>query len=104
MNDSEFRSNIKSDVFWLRTVYTVIFLIVARVLDLLLLLLTLVQWIARLLGNSGNESLDNFCFALGEYYRQVVHFLTGCSEEKPYPFSDWPRKRLPASADEVDVE
>lgn len=101
MNDSEFQSNIKSDAFWLRTVYTVIFLIVARVLDLLLLLLTVVQWAMRLFGGSGNDSLNAFCSGLGEYYRQVVHFLTGCSDEKPYPFSDWPQTKETAPAEEV---
>jgi hypothetical protein len=104
MRDSEFKSNVTSDRFWLRTIYTVIFVIVVRILDLLLLLLTLVQWGFHLFTGSGNEALGRFCFALGEYYRQVVHYLTACSDEKPFPFSDWPQPREKAPAEEVHSE
>ncbi|MCY0965448.1 DUF4389 domain-containing protein [Parathalassolituus penaei] len=103
MRDSEFKSNLTSDRFWLRTIYTVIFVIVVRVLDLMLLLLTLVQWVYQLLSGRGHDRLNGFCHALGEYYRQVVHYLTGCTDEKPYPFSDWP-KQQGAPAKEVRSE
>ena len=103
MRDSEFKSNVTSDRFWLRTIYTVIYVIVVRVLDLMLLLLTLVQWGYQLFTGSGHEKLGRFAFGLGVYYQQIVHYLTGCSDEKPYPFSDWPQPQ-DAPAKEVRSE
>lgn len=88
MND--FKENVTSDAFWLKTLYTVGFFIVYRVLDLVLLLITLVQWAFCLLSGGPNGSLAEFGQALGEYVKQIIHYLSGASEEKPFPFQDWP--------------
>lgn len=91
---SEFKSNVTSDAFWLKTLYTVGFFLVYRVLDILLLLVTLVQWVFTLLTGSPNTALAEFGASLGVYVQQIVHYLTGSSDEKPFPFQDWPQ-RLP---------
>ncbi len=90
---SEFKSNVRSDAFWLRTLYVVAFFLVYRVIDLLLLLLTVVQWFFRLFTGQPQAELAVFATALGVYVQQIVHYLAGSSEEKPYPFQDWPAVR-----------
>jgi len=90
MSQPNFKSSATSDVFWLRTIYTVIFLLVAKTLDLLLITITLTQWLFRLFSGDNQKTLKNFSFSLGMYYQQVTHYLTGCSEEKPFPFKEWP--------------
>jgi hypothetical protein len=107
MSDANFKTNVTSDAFWLRTIYTVIFIVVIRLLDLVLLLSTLVQWVSRLLTGHPHKELGGFCQALGIYYQQVVHYLTGCSDEKPFPFREWPstltataEKNVPTSPDQ----
>lgn len=87
---SDFKENVASDAFWLKTLYIALFFLVYRVLDLVLLLITIVQWIFRLLSGSPNESLAEFGGALGIYVQQIVHYLSGANDEKPYPFQDWP--------------
>lgn len=90
MSDSNFKENIRSDSFWLNTLFLVVFLIVSRLLDFFLFVLTVVQWLFRLFTGEGHASLGRFSQSLGIYYQQVVHFLTGCTREKPFPFMDWP--------------
>jgi len=87
---SEFKSNVRSDAFWLRTLYMVAFFLVYRVIDLLVLLLTVVQWFFRLFTGQPQAELADFAAALGVYVQQIVHYLAGRTEEKPYPFQDWP--------------
>jgi len=93
MNQTDFKSSATSDTFWLRTAYTVIYLIVAKFLDVMLISLTLIQWLFRLTTSNNNIALGNFSYSLGIYYQQVTHYLTGCSEEKPFPFKEWPEHR-----------
>ncbi|MAK91709.1 MAG: lipase [Oceanospirillaceae bacterium] len=88
MND--FKENVTSDAFWLRTLYIALFFLVYRVLDLVLLVVTLAQWVFRLLSGQPNEALASFGKSLGIYIQQIVHYLSGSSEEKPFPFKDWP--------------
>ena len=93
MSQTEFKKTVTSDAFWLSTAYIVLFLLVARVLDVLLFGLTLIQWLFRLLTGENNEFLIRFCASMGIYYQQVTHYLTGCSEDKPFPFREWPEHR-----------
>ncbi|WP_221798563.1 DUF4389 domain-containing protein [Oceanobacter mangrovi] len=90
MSKGSFQSSVTSESFWFRTLYTVIFFVVVRILDLILLVATIVQWLARLFSGEVSSSVARFSYSLGLYYQQVVHYLTGCSDEKPFPFSDWP--------------
>ncbi len=98
----DFRSNVTSDSFWIRTIYTVIFVLISRILDLVLLLATLVQWVSQLISGEPNKSLAGFCYSLGIYYQQVTHFLTGVSNDKSFPFSDWPE--APTNKETPDTE
>lgn len=92
MSQTEFKKTVSSDAFWLHSIYIALFLMVSRVLDLLLLSLTLIQWLFRLLTGSNNRFLNEFCFSLGAYYQQITHYLTGCSDTKPFPFREWPER------------
>lgn len=87
---SEFKTNVTSDAFWLRTLYVIGFFLVYRVLDLLLLLITVVQWFFTLFAGKPNNELAEFGGSLGIYVQQIVHYLSGNSDEKPFPFQDWP--------------
>lgn len=88
MND--YKQNVKSDAFWLRTLFMVLFFLVYRVIDVILLLVTLVQWGFTLVTGEPNPVLRQFGDSLGVYARQIIHYLTGVTDEKPYPFMDWP--------------
>lgn len=90
MSQTDFKKTVASDAFWLQTVYIVLFLMVARLLDVLLVSLALIQWLFRLLTRGNNEFLSSFSYSLGVYYQQVTHYLTGCSDIKPFPFREWP--------------
>lgn len=74
----------------MRILYVILFYVIFSFTDILMALIALVQSIAVLLGNEPLPSLQKFGSSLGVYLKQISEFLSFSSDEKPYPFSDWP--------------
>lgn len=85
-----FKEKVTSDTFWMRTLFVVLFFLVYRLLDIVLLIVTVVQWLFVLLTGQPHASLVAFGGSLGIYLQQITHYLSAVSDEKPFPFSDWP--------------
>lgn len=77
----------------LKILYLILFYLIYRITDLVLLLVLLVQTILNLFSGQPSESIKEFGKSLGAYLQQISEFLSYASEEKPYPFSDWPDAR-----------
>jgi len=75
---------------WVRGIYMVLMAVIFHVLEAVLLVVALVQFIMALGSDAPNERLVAFGRNLGSYLRQIADFLTFASEEIPFPFSDWP--------------
>ena len=50
----------------------------------------LIQVGLNLFSGEPSESIKLFGKSLGAYLQQISEFLSYASEEKPFPFSDWP--------------
>ena len=94
---SDLKDNLPSDAFWLKTLYLVLFTLVSRLLGLVVRLITVVQWAFQLLSGQPNAELARFGDSLGQYAGQIIQYLSGATEQKPYPFMDWP---APQNAEE----
>src|SRR5690554_3160431 len=88
---NKIKDTVTSDAFWVKTLFVVMFFIVYRVLDIVLLLATLGQWLFTLITGSPHPALVKFGASLGLYIQQITFYLTSVSEDKPYPFQDWPK-------------
>lgn len=84
------KDNLKSESFWLRSLFMVLFFVVYRIVDVLVLLVAISQWLYVLLTGDANASLSRFAGGLAAYVAQIIAYLSYNSEEKPFPFSDWP--------------
>ncbi len=87
---SDIKQSIESDAFWVRTLFIIFFSIVYRILDVVVLFLVLVQWGFSLVTGQVNPALNQFSAGLSCYIAQIVRYVTGNSENKPFPFTDWP--------------
>jgi hypothetical protein len=85
------KDNIKSESFWLRSLFMVLFLVIYRLVDVLVLLVAISQWLYVLLTGDASTSLSRFASGLGAYVAQIIRYLSYNTEEKPFPFSDWPQ-------------
>ena len=77
----------------LKILYLILFYLIFRITDLVLLLVLLIQTILNLVSGEPSQSIKEFGKSLGVYLQQISEFLSYASEEKPYPFSDWPDAR-----------
>ncbi len=87
---NEIKQSIESDAFWLRTLFVILYSVVYRILDMVVLFLVIVQWGFTLATGKVNPALDQFSAGLARYIGRIVEYITGHYETKPFPFTDWP--------------
>ena len=102
--DKSWKGNLKSESFWLRSLFMVLFFIVYRIVDILVLLVAISQWLYVLLTGDANTSLSRFAGSLAAYVSQIIIYLSYKSEQKPFPFSDWPSAPLQVSDSTSEAE
>jgi hypothetical protein len=74
----------------MRAVFMIAFWIASRVVLIIVIALALFQLICTLITRRPNEKIIRFGGSLGVYLSQIVNFLTYNTEQKPWPFGDWP--------------
>jgi hypothetical protein len=75
---------------WMRGLFMLLLGIAFQICGTVLCIVTIIQFVMALLGDSPNARLISFGRSLGNYLRQIVTFLTFATEEMPFPFSEWP--------------
>ena len=93
MNDET--RNLERESIALRILWMVIFAIVWQLAELVLAGVVVLQLGYRLFQGAPNGSLQSFGDSLSQYLQQIGRFGTFNSEEKPWPFADWPIPRAP---------
>lgn len=73
-----------------RCLYMLLMGLAYQVVGTLVFVVTVIQFVVRLVNDVPNPQLLSFGRSLGRYLQQIVDFLTFNSEEVPFPFSDWP--------------
>lgn len=89
--DEKLKSNLMSESLWLRILYMVVFYLVSQVVIMLVAVLAVVQALFGLITGKPNLNLQEFSIGLNRYLYQILCFLTFNRDEKPYPFTDWPK-------------
>ncbi len=80
----------KSQAFWLRVLYMIIISFLAYFALVTTWVLLFVQLVVTLLSGTPNAQIGRFGGSLGVFVSQAIAFLTFSTEDKPFPFSDWP--------------
>ncbi|CAK9890334.1 MULTISPECIES: DUF4389 domain-containing protein [Pseudomonas] len=93
MNESPNQTQRESII--LRVLWMLVFLVVWQLAELLLGGLVLVQLIYRLIYGAPSASLMNFGDSLSQFLAQIGRFGSFHSDQKPWPFADWPTPRAP---------
>ncbi|WP_296263842.1 DUF4389 domain-containing protein [Pseudomonas sp. UBA6562] len=79
----------------LRVLWMLVFLLVWQLAEVLLGALVLVQLVYRLVYGAPSASVMNLGDSLSQYLAQIGRFGTFHTDQKPWPFSDWPTPRPP---------
>ncbi len=75
---------------WMRGLFMLLMALAFHVCELVLGVVTIVQFVMTLLSDTPNARLVSFGRSMGSYLRQIVNYLTFATEEMPFPFSEWP--------------
>lgn len=75
---------------WMRGLHMLVVLVLAKLAGVVLAVVTIIQFFWMLFNDDKNEEIARFGRGLGRWNRQASVFLTGGSEEKPFPYQSWP--------------
>ena len=75
---------------WIRLAYMVLFALLLMAARLLVSIVVVVQFALVLGFGRDNENLRNLGQGLGKWVYQAIMFLTFNSDDKPFPFDEWP--------------
>lgn len=75
----------------IKIIYLILFCLIYGLTDLVVFTVAFVQTFLKLFTGEPSDSLKDFGKSLGIYLKQISEFLSYASEEKPFPFSDWPK-------------
>ncbi len=88
--DNEFKERLMRRSVWIRALLMALYAIAYVIAELLVWVVTIIQFLFVLVAGRANEQLLRFGNNLSAYVYQILRFLTFNSEAQPFPFSDWP--------------
>jgi len=87
---SEIKQNMKQQTTWVRGFYIVVFAFIYSIAEIVLAAVVFFQFLTTLFTGERNERLLAFGNNLGTFIYQVIRYLTYNSDDKPFPFDEWP--------------
>ena len=105
--DDQLKTNIANSSIWIRLVFMLLFGFVLYVAMMVLWPVVVVQFLFALITGEPNKKLAGFASSLSQFIQQCIAFETFASEEKPFPFSDFPQPQAASesvgSAPEIET-
>jgi len=92
INTEELKVNVFKQGKWLRILWIALFLFIYTYASLVLYVIAVLQFLFNLVTDSPNKSLSELAALFREWMVQIINFVTYQETEKPYPFSEFPKK------------
>jgi Domain of unknown function (DUF4389) len=92
LNESKLKQH---ESILLRIMWMLVFVVVWQLAQMVLGSVVLVQLVYRLFYGAPSGSLMNFGDSVSQYLAQIGRFGSFHSDQKPWPFADWPTPRAP---------
>lgn len=86
----ELKQHLKQQSTWMRGFYILIFAFIYSITKIVLAAVVLFQFLTTLFTGEKNERLLEFGNNLSTFIYQIVTYLTYNSDNKPFPFDEWP--------------
>jgi len=90
MDEESLKKNLTERASWERGLYVLFFAIVYHFAEVVMYFFVIVQVLWALFTGRPNERLASAGRRIADYLRDLVLFMTYNSQEKPFPFSDFP--------------
>lgn len=86
----EIKEHVKDTSAWTRLLFMLLFAALYWVAEVVIGVVVVFQFLCVLFTGNRNEKVLALGAQLSTYAYQIFRFLTYNSEEKPFPFADWP--------------
>nr|WP_324259222.1 DUF4389 domain-containing protein [Cellvibrio fontiphilus] len=104
MDNDQLKSNLTSSKHWFRLIFMLLFAAILQLASIVMWALVIIQFCFSLITGEDNQHLRRFGYSLSTYIYEVLKFLSYSSEEKPFPFADWPMaKDSVATSDKTEI-
>ncbi len=90
MEDQNYEASARTQGVWKRGLFMLLFAIAFSIAHFVLNLLAFVQFLWLLFTGSPNEFIQRFGASLAVWFADVARFQNCVTEEKPFPWKDWP--------------
>ena len=91
--EEKIKMNILNQDTWLRGVFMILFGLLSFISRLILIAISVLQFILLACTGSLNENLKKLGETISIWSYQAFLFLTYNTNEKPFPYSDWPKPK-----------
>jgi len=102
--ESEIKEHISSTNTWGRALFMLLFGIIYSVAEMVLVTVVVLQFCFVLFSGNTNDRLLRFGAELSDFLYQIFMYLTYNSEEKPFPFANWPGRGEEQAGNESALE
>jgi len=75
----------------IRGLYMILFLVLSRIVSICVALIAVFQLVCSLIVRKPNDNAKRFGKDLSIYLAEIVQFLSYNTDNKPWPFSLWPK-------------
>ena len=86
----DYKHNIKEHSAWMRGLYIVLFTVIYSVAEIVIVLVVLLQFLSVLLTSRTNDKLLSLGMNLSTFIYQILSYVTFNSDDRPFPYSDFP--------------
>lgn len=90
MDNDELKHNLTSGNQWLRLIYMVLFAFLLEIAGFVMLAVVALQFLFSIVTGRANDNLRRLGDQIASYIYQTLQFLIYNTEEKPFPFAEWP--------------
>lgn len=86
--------NYQGQPGWQRVLFVALFWIVSYVAQMVVAAVAVAQCVFVLVSNNPNSHLLKFGDSLGKYIHDILRYVTFNSDQRPFPFTDFPKPDL----------
>ena len=88
--EQQTKTNLLNKETWLRLLYMAVFGLLSFVARIVIWVVAVLQFLLVLITGEGNSNLRDLGQGASKWTYQAYMFVTFNSDNKPFPFSDWP--------------
>jgi hypothetical protein len=90
MDTKKLKSSLMVADKWIRLVFMILFAVVNYLLQIVSWVIAAVQFVLTLITGKPNQNLLSLADGLSKFSLHILRYLMFVTDEKPYPFSEWP--------------